>query len=56
MKSYGTWCNAEKIIKEVKIESRLGCSNHALVKFMIVRNMKLAKTRIMMLKLRRVNF
>ena len=36
--------SAREIIKEVKIGSSLGCSDQALVKFVISRNMDLAKS------------
>ena len=35
---------AEEIIKEVKIAGSLDCTDHALVKFVILRNMGLAKS------------
>lgn len=35
--------NAKEIIREVKIRDSGGCSDHALVEFMILRNMGLAK-------------
>jgi len=35
--------NAEKIINEVKIGGNLGCSDYALVEFVICRNAGLAK-------------
>lgn len=34
-----------QIIREVKTGGSLGCSNHALVKFVISRNMSLAKSK-----------
>lgn len=39
-----------------KIEGSLGCSNHALVGFMISRNTGLAKSGVRTLNIRRVNF
>jgi len=48
--------NVEEIIKDVKIGVSLGCGDHALVKFMISRNMGLAKSGIRTLKFGRVNF
>ena len=36
--------NAEGIVKEVMTGGSVGCSNHAYVKFMILRNTSLAKT------------
>lgn len=44
--------NKEEIIKEVLIEGSLGCSNHVLVKFMIFRNMVLAKSGVRTLNFR----
>jgi len=46
----------EEIIKEVKTESSLGCRDRDLVKFMILRDMGLAKSRVRTLSFRRVNF
>ena len=43
-------------VKEVKIRSRLDCSYHVLVKFMISMNMGLAKSGVRTLNFRRVNF
>lgn len=48
--------SAREIIKEVKIGSSLGCSDQALVKFVISRNMGLAETRVRMLNFRRATF
>ena len=48
--------SAEEIVKEVKIGGSLGCSDHALIEFVIVKNMGLAKSRVRTLKFRRVNF
>ena len=45
MKPYWTWCSPEESIKEVKIGDSLGCSEHALVGFVIWRNAGLAKSR-----------
>ena len=42
-------------VKEVKIRSRLDCSYHVLVKFMISMNMGLAKSGVRILNFRRVN-
>jgi len=43
-------------IKDIKIGGRLGCSDHALVEFAILRNMGLAKSGVRTLNFRRVNF
>jgi len=48
--------NAEDIVKVVKIGGSLGCSNHALVKFVITRNMGLEKSGVRTLNFGRVNF
>ena len=48
--------NAEEIIKEVKIGGSLGCSEHALVEFVISRNMSLVKSRVRILNFKRMNF
>jgi len=45
----------EEIIRGVKIRSSLGCSDYALVMFMITRNVGLAKSRIRTLNFKRVN-
>jgi len=45
----------EEIIKEVKIGDSLGCSDHALVEFMISRNVGLAKCGVRTPNFRRVN-
>ena len=37
--------NAEESIREVKIGGRLGCSDHTLVEFVILKNVGLAKSR-----------
>jgi len=37
--------NAEESIREVKIGGSLGCSDHALVEFVILKNADLAKSR-----------
>lgn len=42
-------------VKEVKIRSRLDCSYHVLVKFMISMNMGLAKSGVRILNFRREN-
>ena len=48
--------NAEESIREVKIGGSLGCSDHALVEFVIWRNAGLAKSRARTLCFRRANF
>ena len=48
--------DAEESITEVKIAGRLGCSDRALVEFVIWRNAGLAKSRLRILNFRRVNF
>ena len=47
--------NAESF-RDVKIGGSLGCSDHALVEFVIWRNAGLAKSRVRILNFRRVNF
>jgi len=47
---------AEESIIEVKIGGSLGCSDHALVEFMIWRNAGLGKSRIRTPNSRRANF
>ena len=48
--------NAEESIREVKIGGSLGCSDHALVEFVILKNAGLAKSRVRTLNFRRANF
>lgn len=48
--------DAEEIVKDVKIRSRLGCSNCALVEFVILRNTGLAKRGVRTLKFKGLNF
>ena len=48
--------NAEESIREVKIGGSLGCSDHALVEFVILKNAGLAKSRDRTLCFRRANF
>lgn len=43
-------------IKEVKTGRSLGCSDHAVVEFVILRSMGLAKIKVRMLKFRRDDF
>lgn len=38
--------NTDELIKEVKTGGSLGCSDHALVEFVILRNMSLAKSKV----------
>ena len=56
MKPYWTWCSPEESIKEVKIGDSLGCSEHALVGFVIWRNAGLAKSRGRTLNFKRAKF
>jgi len=44
-----------EMVKEVKIGGNLGCSDHALVKSVISRNVGLAKTGVSILNFRRAN-
>ena len=48
--------NAEESIREVKIGGSLGCSDHALVEFVILKNAGLAKSRVTTLCFRKGNF
>ncbi|XP_035169883.1 uncharacterized protein LOC118159406, partial [Oxyura jamaicensis] len=48
--------NVEESIREVKTGGCLGFSDHALVEFVILRNMGLAKSRVRTLNLRTANF
>lgn len=48
--------NEEGIIKKVKIRVSLVCSSHALVKFVMLINMGLAKSRIWTLNFQKVKF
>lgn len=48
--------NMEELIKEVKIGGILGCSDHALVEFVISRNMGLAKSQVRTLNFQRADF
>ena len=48
--------SAEESIREVKTGGRLGCSDHALVEFVISKNVGLAKSRARSLCFRRANF
>ncbi|KAK4811192.1 hypothetical protein QYF61_019823 [Mycteria americana] len=48
--------NTEELIREVKIDGSLGCSDHALVEFTILRDMGQAKSILKTLNLRKVNF
>ena len=48
--------NEEKRIRDVKIGGSLGCSDHALVEFVILKNAGLAKSRARTLCFRRANF
>ena len=46
---------AEELIKEVKIGGSLGCSDHALVEFMISRNVGLVKNGVRSINFRKSN-
>ena len=48
--------NAENGIRDVKTGGSLGCSDHALVEFVILKNAGLAKSRDRSLCFRRANF
>jgi len=48
--------DAKVSIREVKIGDSLGCSDHALVEFVILKNAGLAKSRVRTLSFRRANF
>ena len=48
--------NAEESIRHAKIGDSLGCSDHALVEFVISKNVGLAKSRARSLCFRRANF
>ena len=48
--------NAEERIREVKTGGSLGCSDHALVEFVILKNVGLAKSRARTLCFRRAKF
>ena len=58
----GTCCwtlvinNVEKIIIEIKTGGSLGCSSHALVKFVISRSVGMANSGVRTLNFRRVKF
>ena len=47
--------SAEEIIREVKTGDILGCSDHGLVEFVILRNVGLAKSRVRTPNFREVN-
>ena len=48
--------NEEESIREVKIGGSLGCSDHALVEFVSLKNVGLAKSTVTTLCFRRANF
>ncbi|GAB0178027.1 hypothetical protein GRJ2_000268000 [Grus japonensis] len=48
--------NMDELIRDVKTGGSLGCSNHALVEFTILRNMGQLRSRIRTLNFRRTNF
>ena len=43
--------SAKEIIKDIRIRGSLGCSNFALIEFMILRNVGLAKSGVRMLNI-----
>ena len=47
--------NVDELIKEVKTGGSLGCSDHALAEFVILRDMSLAKSKVRTLSFRRAN-
>jgi len=48
--------NASKLISNVKIGGSLGCSDHALVEFTVLRNMGKARSIVRTLNFRKANF
>ena len=48
--------NASELIRDVKTGGRLGCSEHALVEFTLLRNMGKARSVIRTLNFRKANF
>jgi len=48
--------NVEEIVKGIKIGGSLGCNDHALVEFVLLRNVGLAKSRVGTLNFRIVKF
>jgi len=48
--------HAEEMVREVKVGGSVGCSSHALVEFVVSRNVGLAKSGVKTLNFRRVNF
>lgn len=48
--------NASETISDVKIRGNLGCSDHALVEFAVLRNRGQARSRVKMLNFRKANF
>ena len=48
--------NMDELIKDIKISVSLGCSDHALVEFTILRDMGQVKSKVRTLNFRRVNF
>ena len=48
--------NEEESIRDIRIGGRLGCSDHALVEFLILKNASLAKSRARTLCFRRADF
>lgn len=49
-------CGMDKLIREMRTEGSLGCSDHALAEFLISRNTWLAENKVRTLNFRRVNF
>ena len=50
------WTSAEEIIKDVNVGGSLGCSDHALVEFVISRDVDLEKSGVRTLNFGRANF
>ena len=48
--------NASKLIRDVKIGDSLGCSDHALVEFTVLRDMGQMKNKVKTLNFRKANF
>ena len=48
--------NASELIGDVKIGGSLGCSDHALVEFAVLRDMGKAKSKVRTLNFRKANF
>ncbi|XP_014813222.1 PREDICTED: uncharacterized protein LOC106897227 [Calidris pugnax] len=48
--------NASEIIRDIKIEGSLGCSDHALVQFTVLRSLKLTRSTVRTLNFKKANF